>query len=222
VLKLTTNFLLFWLPSQESRLHRINYMAGGHLSSTFYSSPWKYVKKALSLILLMSRQGPHREHISQQFFYFVEIEVTLRLTVSKSVCIGVEHPFGAHDQISLFPFFCRKIALLFVLGLPLWREDGSVICSSICQRSESRRTHKHILLSHLRHVGSLSVASYDSQGLRWKYSYPPPLGDFYFMRWCLAPVALWSNRAFYALWLTSNVNLYFGIIYCHMLFAWLA
>jgi hypothetical protein len=29
----------------------------------------------------------------------------------------------------------------------------------------------------LRLLGSLSVASYDLQGLRWKYSYPPPQGE---------------------------------------------
>jgi hypothetical protein len=89
----------------------------------------------------------------------VEVEVTLRLTVSQSACLGVGHPFGAHDQILLFPFSCRKIALLFVLGHPLWREDGSVICSAISQWSESRRTRNHTLLSHLRLLVSLSVAS---------------------------------------------------------------
>jgi hypothetical protein len=42
-----------------------------------------------------------------------------------------------------------------------WRsvsQDGSVICSVICQWSESQRTHNHTLLSHLRLLGSLSVA----------------------------------------------------------------
>jgi hypothetical protein len=48
------------------------------------------------------------------------------------------------------------------------------MCSAICQWSQSRRTRNHALLSLL---GSLSVASYDSQGLRWKYSCPPPHGD---------------------------------------------
>jgi hypothetical protein len=102
------------------------------------------------------------------------------MTVSQPVCLGVRHPIGVHDQFLIFPsfffffFFCRSIALLFALGRPLWREDGSVICSALCQWSELRRTHNHTLLSHLRLLGSLSVASYDSQGLRWKYSYPPP------------------------------------------------
>jgi hypothetical protein len=35
-----------------------------------------------------------------------------------------------------FPFFWRTIALLFDLERPLWREDGSAICSAICQWSE--------------------------------------------------------------------------------------
>jgi hypothetical protein len=67
----------------------------------------------------------------------LEVRVTLRLTVSQSVsqsvCLGVGHPFGALDQIFLFPFFCKTVALLFVLGRPLWREDESAICSAICQ-----------------------------------------------------------------------------------------
>jgi hypothetical protein len=33
---------------------------------------------------------------------------------------------------------------------PLWREDGSAICSAITQWSESLRTRNHTLLSHLR------------------------------------------------------------------------
>jgi hypothetical protein len=49
----------------------------------------------------------------------VQVEVTLRLTISLSACLVVGHPFGAHDQILLFPSFCRKIALLFVLGRPV-------------------------------------------------------------------------------------------------------
>jgi hypothetical protein len=52
-------------------------------------------------------------------------------TDGQSVYLGVGHPF-----FYLFPLFFRKIALLFVLGRPLWREDDSVICSAICQWSD--------------------------------------------------------------------------------------
>jgi hypothetical protein len=36
--------------------------------------------------------------------------------------------------------------------------------------------NNYTLLSHLR-LRSLFVASYDAQGLRWKYSNPPPHGE---------------------------------------------
>jgi hypothetical protein len=54
-------------------------------------------------------------------------------------------PLEPMARFFLFPF-----ALLFVLVRPLWREDWFVICSIICQWSESKRTHNHTSLSHLR------------------------------------------------------------------------
>jgi hypothetical protein len=66
------------------------------------------------------------------------LELMVWPTVSRPIRLGVGHAFGAHDQIFLFPFFCLTIALFFVLGRPLWREDGSVICSAICS-GQSRR-----------------------------------------------------------------------------------
>jgi hypothetical protein len=43
-----------------------------------------------------------------------------------------------------FPWVKITLFLLRV-GRPLWREDGSVICSAITHRIESRRTHNHQL-----------------------------------------------------------------------------
>jgi hypothetical protein len=78
-------------------------------------------------------------------------EVTLRLTVSQSVCLGIEHPCGTCDQILLpVGMLLSEICGLVSLGRPLWREDGYAICSVITQWSESRRTRNHTLLSHLR------------------------------------------------------------------------
>jgi hypothetical protein len=80
-----------------------------------------------------------------------EVEVALRLTASQSVCLGVGHPFGAHDQI-LLPVgtLLSEICGLVSMGRPLWREDWSAICSVFTQWSESLRTRNHTLLSHLR------------------------------------------------------------------------
>jgi hypothetical protein len=117
----------------------------------------------------------------------VEIGVNLRPAVSRPVCFGVELPSGAHDQISVFCQF--RVS---------WSEAPSLTRGWVCNLlvhlllglaraftlgSKSRRTHDHILLSHMRLqvpifisprnrvaqlyprvLGSLFVASYDSQG----------------------------------------------------------
>jgi hypothetical protein len=93
---------------------------------------------------------------------------------------------AVHVQVQVRVIFRQLLSLLRV-GRPVWREDGSVICSAITHWLESRRTHNHILLSHLRlpqpggpgvriyipqeqgcpviprALGSLYVRSYDSQ-----------------------------------------------------------
>jgi hypothetical protein len=57
-----------------------------------------------------------------------KVKVTLRLTVSQSVSLGVEPHLGLMTRY-LLPF--DSYALVFV-GRPLWREDGSVFCQSHC------------------------------------------------------------------------------------------
>jgi hypothetical protein len=80
-----------------------------------------------------------------------EEEVTLRLTVSQSVYLGIKHSCRTCDQI-LLPVrsLLSDSYSLFSVGRPLWRENGFAICRAITQWSESRRTRNHTLLSHLR------------------------------------------------------------------------
>jgi hypothetical protein len=60
----------------------------------------------------------------------VEVEVTLWLTVSQSICLGIEYPCGTCDQILLsVGMLLSEICGLVSMGRPLWREDGSVLCS---------------------------------------------------------------------------------------------
>jgi hypothetical protein len=48
---------------------------------------------------------------------YVENEVTLRLMVSQSVCLGIKHPCGTCDQILLLVgMLCLKFAILFLWG----------------------------------------------------------------------------------------------------------
>jgi hypothetical protein len=77
----------------------------------------------------------------------VYIEVTLRLTVSQSVCLGIEHTCGTYDQMLLpVGMLLSEICGIVSVGRPLWREDGSAICSVITHCSEFRRTRSHTLL----------------------------------------------------------------------------
>jgi hypothetical protein len=48
----------------------------------------------------------------------IEVEVTLRLTVSQPVCLGVGHPFGAHDEILLFFFLMPENCFALRLEAP--------------------------------------------------------------------------------------------------------
>jgi hypothetical protein len=94
----------------------------------------------------------YKGYIQSQYSPFrVEVKVTLRLTVSQSVCLAIDHPYATCDQI-LFPvgMLLSEICGLVSIGRPLWQEDGSAVCSVITQLSESLRTRNHTLLSHLR------------------------------------------------------------------------
>jgi hypothetical protein len=130
----------------------------------------RYIKRVIS-----KRDGcEYLKQVPYNWSYFT----TDVQSVSQYVLVSGT-PLGPMTTIYFFLFVCRNIALFFDLVHPLWRENWSVICCAFCQWSESRRTHNHTLLSHLRVLGSLSVASYHSQGLRFTYSYPPPRGEFW-------------------------------------------
>jgi hypothetical protein len=58
---------------------------------------------------------------------------------------------GSKTRVFLFLFLRLTFAWLLKWGDPLWREDGSVVCSAVTQWSQSQITYNHTLLSHLRH-----------------------------------------------------------------------
>jgi hypothetical protein len=86
-------------------------------------------------------------------------------SVSMSLCRAHS---GTCDQILLPVWrFLTESWCLVSMGYPLWREDGSAVCSTITQWSESLRTRNHTLLSHLRlpQPGRRSKLLYDWQSV---------------------------------------------------------
>jgi hypothetical protein len=68
------------------------------------------------------------------------------MTVSQSVCLDIEYSCGTCEQISFPVGICDLVSV----GRPLWREDGSAICSVITRWSQLLSTRNHVLLSLLR------------------------------------------------------------------------
>jgi hypothetical protein len=88
----------------------------------------------------------------------VQVQAILRPTVSRPVHLGV----GPTIRFLLL----SGIWGLHVVRRPPWREDDCVIYSynTLLLSGKSHRIHDHILLCHLRLLGSLFVSSCDSQG----------------------------------------------------------
>jgi hypothetical protein len=88
-----------------------------------------------------------------------EIEVNLRPTDSRPVCLGVRHPSGTRDQFFfLLKISFRQLRFCYFVAPSLMRGRA---CNLLVQLllslpravtlgSKSCRTHGHILLSHLR------------------------------------------------------------------------
>jgi hypothetical protein len=56
---------------------------------------------------------------SHFIYWSVKVKVTLRLTVSQSVCLGVEPKYGTFDQRLFIYLFFFKVTVLSFLGHPL-------------------------------------------------------------------------------------------------------
>jgi hypothetical protein len=141
--------VIFGFESSETRDHI--------LLSQIWDFPFCFLLRPAGLQWRYSTPPPHGINLC--------VKVTLPLTVSQSVSLGVEPHLGLMTK-KLLQF--DSYGLAFV-GRPLWREDGSVLC--ICCWPFPAKSFlgpstlglATIFYCH-RFENSLFVASYDSQG----------------------------------------------------------
>jgi hypothetical protein len=140
-----------------------------------------------STVLQGSESHGTHEHILMYIFETPNLEGQLSVFTSpKSSSCGLQSAdqFVWVSGLPLRPLTRFYLALLsssdnyFILlskALSLTRKQ---VCSLQCSHSLVRllTTNNHTLPSHLR-LCSRFVSSYDSQGLRWRYSNPPPHGE---------------------------------------------
>jgi hypothetical protein len=98
-----------------------------------------------------------RGSVNSRFIVAVEVEINLRPTVTRPVCLGVRRPSGTRDQFFfLLEISFRELRVCYFVAPSLARGRVCIVqlvlglAKAVTLGSKSHRIHGHILLSHLR------------------------------------------------------------------------
>jgi hypothetical protein len=133
------------------------------------SSGSKVRQARMPVKLILRNTGKHQGIASQNTVLFGVLAADSQSTSQSWYWASLWDPWP--DFILLF-LFRPTITFFFFRRRD---ETRKRVCSLLCNHSlvRSLMPNNHTLPSHLR-LCSLSVASYGSRGLRWKYCNPPP------------------------------------------------
>jgi hypothetical protein len=127
-------------------------------------------ESAVSRILELS----HTYFLTYFLVWVLSRSLILRPTVSRPICLGIKHPFGAYDQIfiTVRQLWVRWCGALSMTTLSFTIAAGPR--QRLHSRSESRGTRDNILLSQIRDFPFCRLLRL--AGLRWRYWTRPPHG----------------------------------------------
>jgi hypothetical protein len=105
---------------------------------------------------------------------YLSLNLMLRPTVSRPVCLVIERPSGAYERIfiTVRPMRGRCGALSLTGGWVCLLQLLLALTSAITLGSQSRGTRDHILLPEIREFPFRRLLGL--AGVRWRYSTPPP------------------------------------------------
>jgi hypothetical protein len=127
--------------------------------------------------------------------FWVSLSLMIRSTVSRPGYLGIKHPSGAYDQISITVRhlrFCWCGVFSLTRGWVCPSQLLLGLANAVILGSESHRTRGHILLFQIRefHFRRLLRLA----GLHWRYLAPPPFrpcGAHVGVPFCYRVVLIW-------------------------------